>query len=184
MHFINNLLSIHAKSHLSYMSTKLSPLPTGKDSFPLKRLLFLWYVSPFVTRASTYAHPSGSGCQVVLSCAKLDGRRTHSLHFHLEVNAAEHAAQKADTIVNITPVCIHNLTQYVKDSDRQAGSTKMLTDDAISHPTSLSTETLPAEEVEENKELDDGLWDDDDDDKEEENPPKVCMRDCKQHYNG
>jgi len=51
-------------------------------------------------------------------------------------------------------------------------------------PASSSTETLPAEEVEENKELDDGLWDDDDDDKEEENPPKVCMRDCKQHYNG
>ena len=36
-------------------------------------------------------------------------------------------------------------------------------------PASSSTETLPAEEVEENKELDDGLWDGDDDDEEEEN---------------
>ena len=45
---------------------------------------------------------------------------------------------------------------------------KIPTDDAISHPTSSSTKTLPAEEVGENKELDDGLWEDDDD--EEENP--------------
>ena len=29
-----------------------------------------------------YACPSGSGCQVVLSCAKLDGRRTYCLHIH------------------------------------------------------------------------------------------------------
>jgi len=33
----------------------------------------------------------------------------------------------------------------------------MPTDDAISHPTSLSTKTLPAEEVGEKKELDDGV---------------------------
>jgi hypothetical protein len=50
---------------------------------------------------------------------------------------------------------------------------KTPTDDAVSHPTSSSTETLlaePTEKAGEIKELDDGLWEDDDDDEEEEDP--------------
>jgi hypothetical protein len=43
------------------------------------------------------------------------------------------------------------------------------TGDVTSHPASSSTETLLAEEVGEDKELDDGLWEDDDDDDDDEN---------------
>jgi hypothetical protein len=41
---------------------------------------------------------SGSGCQVVLGCAKLDGRRTHCLHFHQAQFSRAYCS--ADTIVN------------------------------------------------------------------------------------
>jgi hypothetical protein len=143
-------------------------------------------VSLFVAQAFAYAHPSGSGCQVVLSCAKLDGRRTHCLHFHQAQfeGPTDRGAHKAETIVNITSTCaegrpvgMHHLIQYVKDTDRQTRSMKTSTDDALamSHTTSSSTERSLAErtgEVGENKELEDRLWegDDDEDNDDDENP--------------
>ncbi|KAF8531121.1 hypothetical protein JB92DRAFT_2825270 [Gautieria morchelliformis] len=61
-----------------------------------------------------------------------------------------------------------DISKYIKDTE--AGSIKIPTSDAISHPTtSSSTETLLVEhtdEVAENKEVDDGLWEDDEEEEE------------------
>jgi hypothetical protein len=128
----------------------------------------------------------------------------------IKLNSAEHAAQKADTIVNITKVKQHlrrrtakvrrassshmichfshhafqrlvprpvvrfcDISKYVKDTDRQAGSMKTSTDDALSLPAaSSSTEPFlvaePTEKVGESKEPEDRLWEDDCNDEEEE----------------
>lgn len=126
-----------------------------------------------------------------------------------KLNSAERAAQKADTIVNIAKVKQHNqcaciishylsffswcifktrsrpvvrfcdISKYVKDTDRQAGSMKTATDSSdaiVSRPASSSTKPLLAEPTEdspseagENKELD-RLWEDDEEERERENP--------------
>jgi hypothetical protein len=79
------------------------------------------------------------------------------------------------------------MSKYVRDTDRQAGSMKTSTDDALFLPAaSSSTEPLlvaePTEEVGENKEPEDRLWEDDcdDDDDEEEEEENTVLKSARE----
>jgi hypothetical protein len=61
---------------------KVEPLAYWKSLVANEDASVLAVCESFVTRASTYTHPSGSGGKVVLNRAKFNGRRTYRLHFH------------------------------------------------------------------------------------------------------
>lgn len=106
MHFANNLLRIHAKSHLSFMPTTSSPSPTGKVWSPLKKLLFSQYVvcSSLEGPFTPFHQILGVKLYSVVPNSMAEERTVSTF---TKLNSAERAAQKADTIVNITKVKQH-----------------------------------------------------------------------------